>query len=387
MKILLVIEFFTPMRGGSVNVVYNLSKELAKNGHDITIITTDFEFDEKFVKSIEEEGVNVVSFHCVVNIGLFLFSPSIKKWLKKNIKNFDIIHIHNFRSYQNIIVCKYAKIYGIPYILQAHGSSTRIVEKKMLKQLFDWAWGYKILRDAHKLLAVSQVEVEQYKHMKINEDKIIVIPNGIDINVFKKLPNYGQFKKKYCINEEYMFIFLGRIHKRKGIDFLIRSFSKLIKERKDIVLLIIGPPSRYSKKVENLIKSLNLTNKIKIIGYVDEKDKLSSYVDADALIYPAIFEIFGLVPFEAIMCGTPVIVTDDCGCGQLVRDANCGYIVKYGNVDSLKEKMKLIIQNPEEGKMMSKRGENYIKENLTWNNVVRKIEKIYEDCNRKTGSI
>jgi glycosyltransferase involved in cell wall biosynthesis len=86
------------------------------------------------------------------------------------------------------------------------------------------------------------------------------------------------------------------------------------------------------------------------------------------------------VPFEAIICGTPVIVTDDCGCGELVREANCGYLVKYGDVNDLEEKMKWAIENPKEGGKLADVGRKYIKDNLAWNNVIRQVERVYESC-------
>lgn len=379
MKILHVIPYFTPKRGGNVNVVHNLSKQLAKRGHDVTIITTDFEFDEKYARTLEEIGVEIFPFHCIANIKLFLISPSMKKWLKKNIKNFDTIHLHDFRSYQNYIVHYYARKYRIPYILQPHGSTPRIIEKRKFKWLFDVAFGYKILKDANRVIAVSKAEVEQCKQTGINEDKIVTVPDGIDIEAFKELPSHGKFREKYDIKEDHMILFLGRIHKRKGVNFLIKTFSELAREMSNVVLVIIGPDDEYNIEVEKLIKTLNLNNRIKFIGYVDEKDKLSAYVDADVLVYPAIHEIFGLVPFEAIMCGTPVIVTDDCGCGELVREANCGYLVKYGDVADLKDKMKMAIENPAEGEEMVERGKKYILENLTWDKVVEKFLKIYSE--------
>ena len=72
MKILQVIPYFTPKRGGDVNVVYNISNELKKIGHDVTIATTDFELDEEYAKSIENKGITVILFHCIANLGLFL---------------------------------------------------------------------------------------------------------------------------------------------------------------------------------------------------------------------------------------------------------------------------------------------------------------------------
>ena len=143
MKILQVIEFFNPKFGGSVNVCFNLSNELAKLGHEITIITTDMEFDEKYAESIKRDGVKVLNFKCIFNLSSFLYSPSMKKWLNSHIKEFDIIHIHNFRTYQNILIQKYAKKFNIPYILQAHGSLPLIIEKRGLKRLYDLLWGGK----------------------------------------------------------------------------------------------------------------------------------------------------------------------------------------------------------------------------------------------------
>ena len=114
MRILQVIPFFTPVMGGSVISTYNLSKNLAERGHVVTIYTTGFKHNENYIKSLE--GVRVVPFHCIVNIGMMLFSPSMKWRLKKEIKNYDIVHMHNFRSYQNIIARYYARKYKIPYI-------------------------------------------------------------------------------------------------------------------------------------------------------------------------------------------------------------------------------------------------------------------------------
>jgi glycosyltransferase involved in cell wall biosynthesis len=121
MRVLQVIPYFTPKRGGDVNVCYNISKYLVKHGHHVTIITTNFEFDNEFAENAIDEGIEVISFCCVANIFLYLISPGMKKWLDVNLQKFDVIHMHNFRSYQNNIVHQYAKKYKVPYILQAHG--------------------------------------------------------------------------------------------------------------------------------------------------------------------------------------------------------------------------------------------------------------------------
>jgi len=380
MKILQVVPFFTPARGGSVVVPYRLSEELSKRGYEVTIITTDFEFDEEYAKAIQKEGVKVIVFKCVANIGLFLISPSMKKWLRKEIKKFDVIHLHNFRSYQNVVIHHYAKKYGFPYVVQAHGSVLRIIEKEKLKRIYDAFWGYKILKDASRLIAVSNIEVEQYKQSGVRENKIVVISNGIDIESFKNLPECKQFKKKYGIREKHIILFLGRVHRIKGIDFLIKSFSKLTKEINDAVLVIAGQDDGYTREAKVLAKNLGLHDKVKFTGSIDGKDKLSAYVDADVLVYPSIFEIFGLVPVEAIMCGTPVIVTEDCGCGQLIKETKAGYLVHYGDVEELKDKMLEALGHSEDCKRMVESGKKYIVENLSWDNIAKRMTRTYSDA-------
>lgn len=377
MKILQVIQFFNPKFGGSMNVCYNLSKELAKLGHEVTIITTDIEFDEKYTRSIQSEKVKVINFKCTLNVASFLYSPSMKKWLNNHILEFDIIHVHNFRTYQNSLIQRYAKKHNIPYILQAHGSLPLIIEKQGLKRFYDLIWGKKILNDAAALIAVSNVEVQQYKQLGIDKDRIIIVPNGIDIEEYNKNTSPGKFKLTQGITTEYMILYLGRIHQIKGLKFLIESFKQVSNSIENVSLLIAGPDDGYKTELENFVKSLKIKN-VKFIDYV--KNVSEAYSDADLLVYPAIYEIFGLVPFEAIACGTPIIVTKDCGCGELVKEGECGFVVNYNNLDELSSKINYLLKNPEVGFKMVDNGKKYIKNNLLWNEIVMKVEKLYENC-------
>jgi len=381
MKILQVIAYFNPKFGGDVNVCFNLSKQLAKRNHEVTIITSDFQFVSQYAKEIRDNGVQVLSFPCIANYGLFLYTPSMKTWLERNIENYDLIHLHNYRSYQNVIVCKYARKYRIPYIVQAHGSVLPFFEKQNLKKMFDLVWGNKILKDARKCIAVSHVEREQYRKMGIPESQIDIIPNGINPNEFMNLPEKGKFRNKYHISpDEKIILYLGRIHKRKGLNFLIDSIFQLSRIRNDIRLILVGPDDGYLENVKKMIQEKNLSPVVIFSGFLPEKEKYEALTDADVLVYPGIFEIFGLVPFEAILCGTPVIVTDDCGCGEIVKEAGCGYLVKYGDVNNLTKTLQLALENPDENESMVERGINYIQNNLAWESIVSKIELNYKIC-------
>jgi glycosyltransferase involved in cell wall biosynthesis len=381
MKILQVIPFFSPKFGGSVTVPYELSKELVKHKHDVTIITTDFGFDLQYADTIRTEGVPVISFPCIANFGLFLYSPTMKIWLDQNLKGFDIIHLHNFRSYQNIVIRTFAMKYGIPYIVQAHGSVLPFFEKQNLKKLFDFVWGDKILTDAVRLIAVSKVEKAQYLKMGVPESKIEIIPNGIDVSEYTCLPERGVFRKKHGIaSGEKIILYLGRLHKSKGIDFLISGFSSLLDHNNNVKLVVAGPDDGFYDILIQQVKNFKIDNSVIFTGPLYKNEKWEAFVDADMLIYPGILEIFGLVPFEAIMCGTPVIVTDDCGCGGIMKEEHCGFVVKFGDVNQLKDQIKKIIDNPEESSNFVANGQEYINKNLNWANLIRKFEFVYNRC-------
>mgnify|MGYP001179127183 CR=1 FL=1 len=378
MKILQVISYFTPKRGGDVNICYNLSKELSKLGHDVTIVTTDFEYDPDHARSLKD--VEVIPFRRVANLGLFLYTPQMVGWLRSNISKYDVIHLHNLRSYQSAIVCKYAKEFNVPYIVQPHGTLPRIVEKKGLKQLYDMVWGNDILKHASKLVAVSGNEVEQFRQAGIPDEKITVIPNGVNYVSPTDLPPAGQFREQYGIHEKHIILYVGRLHKRKGIDFLIRAFNSFIKNwtGDDVTLVIVGPDDGYRSILEGLVEQLGLSDKVRFIGFIPSL--AAAYQDADVLVYPSTYEIFGLVPFEALLCGTPVIVTDDCGCGEIIKEAECGYLVRYGDVAGLSETLRSALEHPDVNRGMVVAGQRYVQEHLTWESVVKQVEEMYAGC-------
>ena len=106
MKILQVVQFFSPVHGGSAEVPYQLSKELEKRGHKITVYASDYKSSQEYINSIPE--VEVCLFRSWLNYAKFHVTPGIIKRAKKEIKHFDIIHMHNYRTFHNMVVYYYA---------------------------------------------------------------------------------------------------------------------------------------------------------------------------------------------------------------------------------------------------------------------------------------
>jgi glycosyltransferase involved in cell wall biosynthesis len=377
-KILQVIPYFTPQKGGDVNVCYNISKQLAKIGHEVTIITTDFELDKEYANSIEKHGVKVLPFHCIADISLFLISPSMKKWFQNNIKYFDIVHLHDFRSYQNNVATYYSSKYKIPYVIQPHASTPRNISKKTLKWLYDIFYGYRIIKNAHKIIAVSKEEAIYDKQWGGKENRIEVIYNGMDVDSFLKPPKAGNFKKKHGIDNK-LILYLGRVNALKGLDNLVKAFAELIKVYDDYYLVIAGPDDGYQACLVSLIRNLGISDKVKFTGFLNEQDKLSALVDADVFVHTVKYMGgVGIAPFEAILCNTPVIVSP--GCGELIKETDSGYLVKYGDIKELKNQLLYVTNNLNEAHEKVERGRKYIFEHLTWDKVVQKIEQLYYSC-------
>ncbi|MCQ8893266.1 MAG: glycosyltransferase [Methanolinea sp.] len=373
MKILQVIPFFSPKFGGSVISTFLTCQKLSERGHDITVLTTDFHFDAVYAKKLK--NVEVIPTESSLHIGLFLYSPKMKAWLSKNISKYDIIHLQNFRSYQNAIVSNYAKKMGIPYILQARGSVLPFFEKKLLKQAFDMMWGNEILKNAAKCIALTKTESDQYIKMGVPENKIVIIPNGLDLSQFSNLPERGTFRSKYKISDnEQIILFLGRIHKIKGIDLLIEAYAEVLKEIPNARLVIAGPDDNYISALQKQIRELKPGKMPLFTGPLYDQEKLSAYVDADVYVLPSRYEVFANTILESWACGTPVIVTTGCHIADVVEKA--GIVVERDPVE-LAEAIKKIVLDEVLREKFSKMGKMLVNDKLNLDAIVDNIKVCY----------
>jgi glycosyltransferase involved in cell wall biosynthesis len=385
MKILQVTNFFKPSweSGGPARVVYEISKKLIERGHEVMVYTTDgfkSRLNVEKNKAVNVDGIKTYyfrNFSEYLSRTMVLPTPYYLPILaRKEIKDFDVIHIHEHRTVLEVVVCHYAKKYNIPYILQAHGSVLPTFQNQRLKNTFDLFFGYGILKDATKLIALTKTETGQYKKMDVDENKIEIVPNGIDLSKHDNLPKRGEFRKKYSIgDDEKVILYLGRIHKIKGLDLLVKTFSDLIKELDDIRLVIVGPDDGFLSTLKKQIEDLKIDGRILFAGPLYERDKLEAYVDADVYVLPSVYETFPVTVLEACACGTPVIVTDRCGIADIVNKV--GYVVEYDK-DQLRDAIIKILSDEGLRRRFGENGKRLVGVEFGWGPIVRKIEGIYE---------
>jgi len=341
MKILYVIPFFSPEFGGSVLSTVKMAKDIRKRGIDVDFITSDYKIDHNLVKEMNDCDITVNIFKTKINIASFYITPELKPWIKNNINNYDIIHLNNFRTYQNIIISKVAMKNQVPFILQARGSLARVMGKKLLKYMFDIVWGYSIVKRASRGYAFSNVEKKQYLDMGMKVNKIIIVPNYINIEEYEKIyervknMDYSELDK---YKDKKIILFVGRLHKIKGLGLLVESIKELVKIRDDIHVVIVGPDFGYLSTLKKKIKKYGLESFFSILGPKYGDEKFLIYKKSDIFVICSEYETFPNTMFEAAFFGNIVVSTDRCMVSDIVE--KIGITTKHDK-DSLKQGFKL----------------------------------------------
>jgi glycosyltransferase involved in cell wall biosynthesis len=374
MKVLQVIQHSIPF--GVTQACYGISNQLAKEGHQVSILTTDRGLNQSTAPTVAN-NVDIIPFHCVAGVGSYLISPSITKWLRNNVRDFDIIHMHDFRTYQNTVSHRYAKKYSVPYVLQAHGAILEFVRRRTQKRLYDLLWGNTIINDAAICIALTPVEREQYVTMGIKPDRIAIVPNGINTSDYGNLPNKSEFRTRYAIDsDDKMVLFLGRLNRIKGIDLLIKEFAKLTEKMDGVKLVIAGPDDGAFTQLKALTSELALDDSVLFTGPLYGQNKLSAYVGADVFVLPSFYETFPLSVLEAYACGTPVIVTRECGIADLVKNFGC---VVERDAGELCNVMYQLLSNEETRRNLGRKGRQFVARELSWDKIIIRIEEIYRN--------
>jgi len=365
-------------------VVYELSKKLVERGHEVTVFASDLCRQQKLtVKQHQAVCVNGIETYYFRNASNWLAGNAkfatpyrLPAIMREEIDQFDVLHLHEHRTAFASAAHFYATKRAIPYVVQSHGSVLPQFRKQKLKQLFDSAWGNQVLRDAAKLIALTKTEELQYLRMGIPQDKIEIVPNGINLAAYERLPVKGEFRKKHALDSrDRVVLFLGRIHRIKGIDMLVASFAELVKVLKEAKLVIVGPDVGFKSTVEKQIELLGIAENVQFTGPLYESDKIEAYVDADVYVLPSIYDTFPLTVLEAGACGTPIIVTSKCGIADLVREI--GLVVEY-DANQMKDALFDVLSDNQLGQRLGQSGKAMVREKFGYAKIAQQVEKIYE---------
>lgn len=386
MKILHVAHFFYPClsAGGVVNASYQIARMQARD-NSVKVISSDACKERlKFENGrydVDVDGIKVDYFKNISNrfkLATMLDTPlgAIFR-IKNQIRDFDVVHVHEHRQTLSIIACYFARRYGIPYVVQAHGSVLPFFQKEGLKNIFDKVFGFKILHGASKVFALTEVEKEQYLKMGVEEDRIEIVPLGINIEEYSDLPEEGIFREKFNISkDDKLIIFIGRVHEIKGLDLLIDAFKELADSEDDVKLAIVGPDDGYMDALNLRIAECDLSDKVIVTGPLYKREKQEALVDCDLFVMPSKYESFTTSGLEAMACGKPLVLTKNNHIHDWV-DGSVGLACDDDKM-SLKDAMAEVLFDEELSKKFGMNGRRLIQEKYNWDMINEQILNIYE---------
>lgn len=372
MNILFIVPSYKPayIYGGPIVVIAQLAETLVKMGHQVTVYTTTANGSEELnvepnqVKNVD--GVQVYYFKRITKDHTHI-STALWKHLNKNVKSFDVVHIHswwNFLVMGAVWVC--AKN-GITPILSPHGMlSTYILEtnnsfsKNMLHKLI-----------GRRLLAKTRLHVST--EMELNESRNIIPEWKGDV-----IPNPVILSQKNYIrsgNPKFTIGFLSRIDPKKGLDVLIRALSKV---DFDFELRVAGAGEKdYEESLKLLAKELGIGDKISWLGWKKGEEKFDYLAGLDLFALTSHSENFAIVVIESLSVGTPVFISNQVGLHTFVTQKDYGWVCTM-DVEDITKQLNTVVSEKEKLKRINQYAGNEIQLEYNDENLALRYLEFYK---------
>lgn len=390
MKIALVCPASLPATqfGGILFLCVDLARELSEDMHDVTIYTTDLDFannPKTFNKKLPRNEIvgkfKIKRSHVWLAIKLFYVNPKMYFQMMKD--DMDIVHTIGIRSFQSFIAALISKKKHIPLVISDQGGLTThpdLSEDSFIKKLlymFQRPMINFVIRQSSKISVANEYEKQIFLEFADNS-KISIIRNGINLKDFGKVSI--DFKKKYSINERFM-LFVGRFNKVKGIDVLIHAIH-LIKDHKemhDTKLVIMGVDFGFESAMLQMIKDLNIENKVIVIKNPPREDVIAAYSFCEFLVQPSRWELSPLTPLEGFAFKKPTISTRSHGIPYTVIDKENGILVELENYHQLADAIIELLRDNEKRIKYGEAGFNLVKDACNSETMAKNTLKLYEE--------
>lgn len=350
--------------GGITSYVSTLSRGLKLAGHNVYIASSGGELKE----TLEGNGCEYIPVPLrtkqEISPKIFISAWKLTRAIKKY--NIDIVH-SNSRTTQ-VLGCLLEKLSGAPHVSTCHG----FFKKRILRKIFP-CWGSKVI-------AISEpVKEHLINDFKVDEKRINVIHNGIDVE---------RFSKQERINKELVKLSLGlgsgpvvgivaRLSDVKGHVYLIEAIKKVVSEYPGAQLLIVGD-GKMKQKLVYLTNSLGIEKNVFFLPQViDTKDVLAAM---DIFVMPSIREGLGLALMEAMASGLAVIGCDIGGIKTLIQDKYNGLLVKPKDIIGLAKAISDLLKDDQKRKVFGGNAKLFISSNFSQDKMVKETERLYSEC-------
>lgn len=381
MKILHVIYSLDPRLGGPPMVVVRLAASQVANGHQVAIA---YGLDPDSPYSIEPliDGVPYVDqvrfqSYAVPDNWKALLRRDWAQGLSSVISQADVVHVHGLWRPLLAASIRGALTQHKPYVITPHGMLTpwSLAQKRWKKRLALWLGWKNWLEQATCIHTLSDEEASltSLAPLRINT---ATVPNGVFSEEFAELAARVQLDAAFPVlaNRRYV-LFLGRLHTSKGVDVLASAFASVAAGIGDVDLVIAGPDDGLLAQVREIVARLKLTQRVHILGAVFGAQKRALLAHALCLAQPSRQEGFSVTILEALACGTPVVISDQCRFPEVMTSA-AGSIVPV-EPEAIARQLIAVAQNNDLRRTAGANGRALVERKYTWLRIGAAVVALY----------
>ncbi|RLF06421.1 MAG: hypothetical protein DRK00_01640 [Thermoprotei archaeon] len=372
-------EYPPHMIGGLGRAVTHISMRLAEHAavHVLTIglpgSVRDERRDRLYVMRVDPFTLRSTSFVSWVYCFNFLM---IAKALSEGVRP-HIIHSHDWLTAPASVALKH--LLKAPLIVTIHateyGRSRGSIVTPLQRQIHYWEW--RVCYEAWRVLVCSEwMKREVAAAFSLPEDKLLVLPNGINVEELDKHRPLEGERSRYALPWEKIVFFAGRHVYEKGVDVLLEAARIILSRRRDVKFVIAGDgPMRLH--LMWLASRYGLGDKVFFTGRLRDDELYRAYKLADIVVIPSRYEPFGIVALEAMASGKPVVASNVGGLSEVVVNGETGLLVPPEDPEALARAIEELLENPRLAEEMGVRGRRRVEELYRWDKIVRFLEKIY----------
>jgi len=402
MRVLNVTQTYFPFMefGGPPVKVRALSQALMRFGHQVTVLTADWEFERRstsknglnspatrssFGWRWEDGPVETLYLPSWLRYRSLSWNPAVARFCRERLREFDVVHIFGLYDFLGAAVAGFCRSRRIPYIVEPIGMFLPIVRSFFLKRMYHLLLGNRMLSGCCSIIATSSQEVAELVSAGLPPEKIVLRRNGVEVP--EMMPERGTFRAAHGISADAsLILFLGRLSQKKSPDLLLQAFAMLCTQQRhaNLELAFVGPDEGATKrKLMRMAGELGVAPRVKFCDPLFGDAKWSAYRDADVFVLPSQNENFGNSAAEALAAGTPVVVTQQCGIAPLLVDV-AGLTAAHDAASISRAIERILSDSALRAKLRS--GCREVVSRLDWEEPAREMEALYrrlapvDDC-------
>jgi glycosyltransferase involved in cell wall biosynthesis len=380
---MLTWEYPPRVVGGIARVVYDLSRTLIKDGHDVTVVTykegdAPYFEDDKGVKvyRVDNYMINPNNFiDWIMQLNFSLIAKASEIIAKEG--KFDVIHAHDW------LVANAAKTlkasYNIPIVSTIHATEAGRnsgIHDETQRYINDTEWML-TYESSEVIVNSNYMKGELQRLFGLPYEKINVVPNGVNLNLFNGIERDYNFRRKYAMDNEKIILYMGRLVYEKGIQHLISAFPKILEGYHDSKLVICGKGGMIDE-LKAQVNALGISQKVCFAGYMHGKDVQKMYKAADVAVFPSTYEPFGIVALEAMLSEKPIVVSDIGGLNEIVEHRENGMKSYCGNPNSIADSILELLYDHKLCTDITKKAKNKVRNEYNWSKIAQDTHFAYQ---------